>query len=155
MFVRVVGGLQNRRIGGAQIRVRFLLFDPLAVVVNLLGFLFQHRGGRTAGGSGREDGSTGQILLADGLVALQRQNEIGRFGGIVRRAEDFVLVALEGSNPGVDISGVLLGIVWDATLRGEEKLSSFRARSCSEASFFRPRITDRLKMVVAVERLQN
>ena len=101
-------------------------------MVNLLGFLFQHRGRRTPGGSGRKDGSTGQILLADGLVALQCQNEIGRFGGIVRRAEDFVLVTLEGSDPGVDVSGVLLGIVRYSTLRGKETLAN-SARSSSFA----------------------
>jgi len=44
MLVRIVGGFQNRRIGGAQIGVRLLLADSLTVVVNLLGFLFQHRG---------------------------------------------------------------------------------------------------------------
>ena len=93
-----------------------------------LGFLLQNRGWRTTGGSGGENRSTGQILFANGLVSLQRQNEIRRLGGIVSRTEDFVLIALECSNPGVDVSGVLLGIVRDAALRGEEHARQLRTK---------------------------
>ena len=44
------------------------------------------------------------------------------------RAEDFVFVALKRSNPGVDVRGVLLGIVGYPPLRGEEHAGQFRAK---------------------------
>jgi carbohydrate-selective porin OprB len=46
----------------------------------------------------------------------------------VSRTEDFVFVALERSNSGVDVSGVLLGIMWYATLCGEEHAGELRAQ---------------------------
>ena len=124
-------------------------FDPLPVVVNLLGLLFQaSRPVEAASGSGREDRDRpGQILLADGLVPFQRQNEIGRFGGIVRRAEDFVFVALERSDPGVDVSGVLLGIVRDSRSRGEENAGQF----CSKLLLCIVRVAETIR-IVSVDR---
>src|SRR5258708_10708076 len=53
---------------------------------------------------------------------------MGRVGSVVGSAEDLVLVALEGCNPGADVSGVLLGIVRDAPLGREEHAGQLRAK---------------------------
>ena len=97
-------------------------------MMDLFGFLLKHRGGRTAGGSGIENGPTGEIFFTDGLVALQGQDEIGRLEGVVSRAKDFVLIALQRADPGVDIGGVLLWIVGNAPLRGKEDAGQFGAK---------------------------
>ena len=66
-----------------------------------------------------ENGFIHELLLADRLVAFQRQNEVGGSGGVISRAEDFVLIAFERSNPGADVSGVLLGIMRNGALGGK------------------------------------
>src|SRR5471030_2265876 len=127
-FVCISRRFKNLRIASAQGCVRFLLFDPLPVAVDFLCLPFQDRRRRSTGGPGRENGAASQFLLTDGLVALQRENEIGGGGGVVSRAEYFVLVALERPNPGVDVSRVLFGIMWDSPLRGEEHAGQLRAK---------------------------
>src|SRR5471030_261168 len=84
-FVCITRRFKNLRIGGAQGCVRFLLFDPLAVAVDFLGLSVQDRRWRSIGGPGGENVSASQFLLTDGLVALQRENEIGGGGGVVSR----------------------------------------------------------------------
>src|SRR5580658_3034760 len=96
--------------------------------MEFLGLLFHDRGRRSTRGSGAKNRSAGQLLLANGFVSLQRENEIGSDGCVVRRAEDFVFVSLKYSDPGIDVSGVLLGIMRYATLRSQKYAGEFRSK---------------------------
>src|SRR5438552_1146760 len=49
--------------------------------------------------------------------ALQDQQKIGRSGGIMRGAEDFVFVLLQNLDPPADVSRVLPGVVRNTPLR--------------------------------------
>jgi hypothetical protein len=53
------------------------VFDPFSVAMEFLGLVLHDRGRRSTGDSQGEDRSASQFLLADGLVPLQRENEIG------------------------------------------------------------------------------
>jgi hypothetical protein len=52
-----------------------------------------------------------ELLLANRLVAFQRQNEVGGSGGVMSSAEDFVLIALERSNPAKRELTLMFGVL--------------------------------------------
>src|SRR5262249_39840488 len=52
-------------------------------------------------------------------VALHGEEEIGCSGGVMRSVENFILVLLQHVDPRAHICGMLVGVVWNSSLRGQ------------------------------------
>ena len=87
-------------------------------------------------------GSAVRIGL-DFLRALKPEKVVRRCVGILCRPEDFVLVVLEGADPGAYVCSVLLRVMWDAPLGRKEH----RGQLSAEFLFGVVRVTESVALV--------
>ena len=77
---------------------------------------------------GMQHGLGWEHFACNGPVALQGEQIVGRSGGVMCGAEDFILVLLQNVDPRAHIRGVLLGVMRDSPLCGQKNARQLRAQ---------------------------